>query len=224
MYLTIDEFVEKYPDASSIDYIKCFNKRKPNTKLMALMIEVSKSDSYMWAGPFTSPDGKYWFVCKIQDDSQLLDLNTVAIVNAKQRQYKLYSKYSYPHGLVEKLFGKNWEIYDYEDKNYEITKCSRSALTHEEMLIMHEYLRTDPVYKHTFDLDAIINYEISFKNDWSKKTTTKEFPVRVYMAGNDDCSYTILHEVWTTALIWVETLSNMQNKEDYIRKNCVFTN
>jgi hypothetical protein len=187
------------------------------------LIEFDKEVSYELAGPFITnkdtSDEKHWATYRITDHTQEDNIRSAEQIDAHQRTWFKYSWYTYRYTnettVVEHVLGKDWDIC-YVGEN----KCSRGQLTHQEYLKIEAFLGREK---------AKLLYEQALEEmnrpscRWANATAHIELPIKLYVCGNDDSSYTKLFATREDALNFVENMSKEPCKMD-LNEEMLFTN
>lgn len=185
------------------------------------MLEFDKKESYALAGPFITGKGteneRHWAAYYISDHSRLGTLKSVKEENLAQKRYYKYSAYTYGWRVVEEVLGKDWFLcYVGEDP----TKlCSRSTLTYQELLKVRNALG---IQKCTELYEERLK---SIEEDrWSDVTPHIELPIKLYLAGNDDSSFTRLFATVEDAVRFVNDVSKNLATSSFLHEEMIFTN
>lgn len=220
-FLTIDEYLEQIPNKKCTqNYIRSFigsgTKTFPPQILKQGMLKVEDESACCWGGPFK---GNYIF-CKIEDYSLTVgELKSLAEIAEHWETYIQYSTHNilYSGRALKKYFPELQEWY-FIQKTKDGSECSRTQFTHSELL---HYLNnaTKEELEHRQQMireereRLITNRELSI-----------ELPIKFFLCGNDDTSWTNYYATSAEALVDFDFLLNEQPDIGYIQRNFVFTN
>lgn len=214
----MEEYFSEYTECR--EYLEMLSNKKyedykmfPPELYKAIMIKWPDNDAFNWFGPF---EGNYVF-CRIEDYTYVYpDIPTEEEIDLKQKTFEMYMSYNIPPKAFSRIFN--------HDKLFFITKgtdgkeYSRSSLTHEEYQKVILELTEEEMKQRDYN----IKHNLKFK--WSLTEVNKEFPVKIYLCGDDDDSYTKLDRNKKEADEEVENLIDINNDMRYIKKNYIFTN
>lgn len=198
----------------------------PPKLIMSGMIDwKDEEDASNWAGPWD----KRYVGCKIENYSLTLDLPTIAMIKEEERKFWFYNSSNIRRDVFRRIFKDHPDFpheYDKQTKNafYLIMKattgqeCSRMEMTQEEV----DYFLANATEEEKRYREMEIENKTKNLNLW-KETPTKEFPVKIYLFGNDDLSYSkVCYNVKEAEKIVNEIIEKPKMK--YIYDNFVFTN
>lgn len=210
MILTPDEYYAKYKD----DYVLNLSYpwgRSLIKQVKCGMLKWSDVDAYRWYGAF---EGNFCFF-RLTDHTNVPDLPTLEEIEKKMLDYKKFSRFSWPYDFPDKILGKDWNIVTLHGQ-----VCSRSTLTQEELNQLVHNANSEQ-FKYWLD-------KTQEKFDWDKTTPSKEFPIKLYLCGNDDDSWTKLFTNLRTAEFYLNQLSGINEFDaptfDIISRDFVYTN
>ncbi len=176
-----------------------------------------KIDASSWGGPFNE---KY-VGCRITDYSFCLNVQTIEVINLQETNRLLYSTYSIPNDSIQRIFSSlpyfkdcghyyGLQMIGIDGKEY-----SRRELTQREL----------EMFLKNANVDELKYYEsrINRKLYRSKEVPTKECPVKIYLFGNDDCSYTMTCPTEDDALEMIYKIVERPSMK-FIQENFQFTN
>jgi len=179
----------------------------------------NEDDASFWGGAWNNR----YAACIVKDYSLCLDIPTVDMVNLKEDKYYKYSLNNIEFSVLKRLFGWRNDFCDNGHYGSFIVvtkdgqKCARSELTHEELEV---FLRHATPEELEYRENKIKEQN---KHSWWKETVTKEFPVEIYMFGNDDCSYTKVCKNGKEAMRIIDEVIRKPSSK-YIHEHFVFTN
>jgi len=141
------------------------------------MVRLHRRNKVCWSSSFDWQGSEYVF-CNITDHSFDLNILTVEQVKLSERVYEQYSKYNIPYSYQEREWTKEHFLVTSKDGSL----ASRGRLTHHE-LVLFNIGCTDVEM-------AYYKNKLKLKNDtWANEEATIERPIKVYMCGTDDTSY-----------------------------------
>jgi len=188
----------------------------PKLVVSGMIDWIDKKDAEFWGGAW---EGQY-AGCRITDYSLCLDIPTLEMVNQQQIKFSKYNSFNIPLYAFERMF--KWRPdcnrHTFIVKTIDGKECSRSELTHIELeTFLRNATPEEIAYRET---------EIQRENkemEWGKEMPTKEFPVKIYLFGNDDCSYTKTCKSDKEALKILQIIVDNPNSK-YIHDNFIFSN
>ena len=193
----------------------------PPELIISGMILWDSDTACNWGGPW---DEKY-VACQITNHTFCYELPSVEQVILTQKVYETYSVYNISHKTFFNLFGWRDDILKDNNGGYRIgfekisssgVRCSRSTLTHRELQTFIKHAPCEEVnsWRHRIE---------NLNCDWYKSTPTKEFPIKIYLYGNDDISYSKCCETSKRA---IQIVKSLIKKPDWkiISEEFVFTN
>lgn len=187
--------------------------------LEAGFIEFDKEVSCELAGPYITEKGtaneKHWAMFRLTDHTKEHKLPSADQIDAHQRTYIKYSAYTYGYGNCTKVFGKGWDISYVGD-----SRCSRGAITHQEYLQLESFLGAEKT-KELYDI-GLEDLDIPVDR-WVNTTPHIELPIKLFVAGNDDTSFTKLFATREEAYNFLESMIKEPCKMD-LNTEMLFTN
>jgi len=172
MIISIDEYCKKYGECS---YLRSLAVKSgnlfPEEILKVGMIKWG-FDAANWAGAWS----KEYAFFKIEDYTPTVGLKTKREIRCSQFERERYSMYNLPYSFTQKL---NNIVKTKDGK-----ECSRSTVSHKELLQFFKEATKEEIKNRKQEIrkDLIEHLEFLIPH--------KEKPIRFYLAGNDDCSYT----------------------------------
>ena len=228
-FLTIEEYCKKFyrdpKDKHMIEYVEslAYRKNRPEVPFppeiyKVGMLEWNNKDADCWGGPF---EENYIF-CRITDHRfEYPAPKSVREINLEQEIYEEYSGYNVPLPARLRIFPYATKPHGYFiQKTWEGKECSRSMFTHAEYTLMMSELTVE----EKAEREQNINYKLKAKYRWALEQPSKEFPIKIYLCGNDDCSYTRVVLNRQEAQKEFKALLSYGNNMNWIRKYYVFTN
>jgi len=208
-----DDYLEK---SLNSEYADCFPPRLVDSGMIDWK---NKEEAACWGGAWE----ERYAACKITDYTLCLDIPTIEMVNCQENKFYNYSLHYIQFQALKRMFGWRKDFIDAGHYGYFLLstkdgkECSRSELTHAEL---ETFLRNATPEELAYREQKIKKEN---KHIWWKETPTKEFPVKIYMFGNDDCSYSKMCKNENEAIKIVNEIIK-HPKMEYIHKNFVFTN
>lgn len=188
MFLTADEFKQRYHDYTSVDYFYGLMnpKRQLNSSKAFPLYPVEcfaiECDSH-WNQPAMTPDGKYWSAVTISDWSRDLDIKSMSEIVAHAITYHKYSKYHFKFAYINDI--------DFNVISSDGTQCNRSRLTHEELTnLLNKESIVDSFYREEKTRLATEQSIV----EWVNTTPSIEMPYKLYVVGIDDSSFTQVYK------------------------------
>ena len=187
MIISIEDHIKQYNKHP--DYLRSkITKTTNGAKLVDYGMMKWSEDAYCWAGDWSG----YVFFSIINYADEYPYLKSMIEINEEEKTYHRYSKYSWPYGFCNKVFGSGWDIINNEDG----TQSYRSRLTHLELLKLREYSLNSKDYN---DNQAYPSYqdkifEAEQEIHWHLECPSMELPIILYMCGTDDISYSKLFD------------------------------
>jgi len=210
MILTSEEYYDKYRDEYVLRLSETWG-RSLIKQVKCGMLKWSDIDAYRWYGAF---EGNFVFF-RLTDHTNDPNLPTLQEIEEKKLNYKKFSRFSWPYDYPKKILGENWDLVEVNGKT-----CSRSTLTQKEL--------DELVALSTYDQLKYYLDKTQEKFDWEKSSPSKEFPVKLYLCGNDDDSWTKLFTNLRTAEFYLNELSGINEFNivifDIISRDFVYTN
>jgi|GEM_PF-6483811 len=221
-FLTIDEYLEKYSQTLSMtNYLMGMAVNKstspfPPEFIKVGMLKWEDGSANCWGGPYK---GNYVF-CKVEDHTFTVgNLKSLAEIAEHWKSYITYSTHNTINGgrALQKYFPEIKDWY-FIQKTTDGKECSRTSFTHQEL---QHYLTNATKEELAYREDRIkekmegliTNYALSI-----------ELPVKFYLCGNDDCSYTGYFPTKDAALKTLEFFIEEQPDISWIQEKFEFTN
>jgi hypothetical protein len=185
------------------------------------MMKWREADAHMWAGPFPGPSCYF----RIEDHSRTQNIQTANQQMVSWKEHTRFCLFSFPHDVRLRLSAMfpNDEvdngsfIEDFPQGDGKTTKVSRTNLTHGELgVILEHCTHREIMHYHNRVVRAGENFRI--------ETPTVERPVKLYMCGNDDTSYTIFCVTIQEALEKLKKLRYIPSNGMLESLGAVFTN
>lgn len=178
------------------------------------MLEFNVKHDYCLAGPFKTKDGRSWAMYRLTDHTREHKLPSREQIEANQRTYEKYNAYTYGWNKVTNILGKDWHLVTLRGG-----PCGRASLTHQEYLRVEKELGKE-------EMDRLYQDALISSNDEKWYTTTPhiEMPVKLYIAGNDDSSYTRLFETVEEGEKYLKELADVPTTSEQITSDMYFTN
>jgi hypothetical protein len=194
------------------------HKAFPPICVMSGMIDwLDEDDAAWWGGPWNDR----YVGCMVSDYSNTMDLPSVEVLQAKLNDYVKYSTRYIDRNLLSRLFSDfKKDIYGWVVESSSGQKCSCSTMTHHQFDIVINAMTDEELRKWRDDTE---NAKMSLYGEFVKAVPCKQFPVEIYLFGNDDCSYTITVQTPQMAKEMVDDILRKPSM-DYVKKNFVFTN
>lgn len=221
MILTLKEYFKKYDTDEKYmrDYLKRLSKINvkgdafPEELVLSGMIKWDEEEAYCWSGPFS----KYFCFFRIVDYTNTCSvLDSIETIKQKEKDYLIYSLYSINNRhTVKRIFPEAVDYFYFEQKSSDGTICSRSEMTHQELLRFLSL--ATPEEKE--EREKYIKEKSKLFNP--KEHLSIEFPVDFYMTGNDDTSYSKLFDTPESALKELNKISENPTF-DFLLKKCKF--
>lgn len=159
-----------------------------------------------------SEGGTRWVYVKVTDFSHDLYLKSTREHIERELSYNRYSRYIWSGRKAFEELGIDFSLSAADGE-----PSYRSSVTHQELMKILEI----PELKEVWD-DA---QEKAIKSlSWHKEAPSKETPVKVYVAGSDDSSYTKLYETLDQAMADIERFKVEGMLEHPEQENWIFTN
>lgn len=220
-YLTIDEYLEKFPlKPNPSEYLRGLaivrKKTFPQELVRVGMLKWEDETACCWGGPYK---GNYVFG-KIEDYSLTCgELKSLAEIAEYWRTYFKYSTYCFQHGSLQKYF-------PYMDRQFSTflqissdgTHCGRSSLTHQELEL---FLSRAPKEEKDYREEKI---KEELEGTITQYTLSIELPVRFYLCGNDDTSYSGYFPTREAAIKDWDYIIEAQPDIGWIQERYEFTN
>lgn len=165
-----------------------------------LMFRVTNGWCYQ---PYYCKDSDtYWVYCKVVDYSSHINLKSKDEIDSQQMRCEKYCKYAWNEEELNEVG------FDYIIETSEGVKCSRSNLTHVQLMKLIEDPKRYKKWKKKID-ELKERLDSNHKSAWSRAIPHVEKPVKIFVEGSDDSSYT---EV-------LSTLEEAMNKIDKWKLN-----
>jgi len=207
-FLTIDEYLKI--DSKHERYIRDFSNVKKDMKLLKIGFIKWVDEPCLWGGAWSDE----YALVRITDYSNHIDLKSYDERVAGLMKYSKYSYYKLPHRLTKEGYISN-------EVMYHDSVCSRSSVNHQEWL----YLQT------LMTEEEQLTYKRKVTDDFERgvKEITMfphvERPYQIYMAGNDDCSYSLAVDTKERAFEIITSLEKNPTWDDLHNKfNFQFSN
>lgn len=207
--LTFDEYLKL--DDRCEEYIRGFLNEYDNIKVVASgFMEWDTEEAFRWAGPWS---GRY-VLAIVKDHSLEYELRTMDERKAMNAAYNKYCIYNFPHRLHSQV-----DLIVYVD-GYAGTKCQRSALTHIERASFLTQMSQDELFAYEAKImQATLDLFQEGEGD-----AYVEKPIRIHLAGNDDCSHSATFATREEALGALADIEANPTFETLTKYNFIFTN
>ncbi len=216
-------FDEKFSTVTKEARWRKFNATKDKSHTPILIVEGMLkwgADAHNWAGPFKNST----CYVMILDCSKLKNLQTKEQHILDVINYTKYNLYSFPYSVRSRLL----EIFPEHSKDintdlchfnttYKGTPCSRSTLTDKELYRIRENCSVKEINEYEI---AIVKHCARYKIN----VPTKETPIILYLAGNDDNSWSLFYTTVSTAINVFNILKRTPNFFTLDRLGAIFTN
>jgi hypothetical protein len=184
------------------------NTRFPIYPVLEIMLRLPGD---RWYQPYWCCESKtYWVYCRVSDHSHDLDLKSAAELRAGQLAQSTYSPYHWTEEQRKKA------RVDLKIKNIDGEVYSRPRLTAEELRRLCK--TPEDADKHR----ELVRYDFIKSIPWIQEVPHIEMPIKIYVAGCDDSSYTEILQTLGEALKKIEKFKKNPPASPW--DNAVFTN
>jgi len=180
-----DEFSHLNKNKDDVENLYNFAKRITcsNTSMDEIFTYRQLEGFVIWDKFETSNWAPAWFdigvLIMVDDHSYACDLPSIRTKKNQLKDDAKYSIYNFPYHIQKKWLEKNRRIVSTDGH-----VCGRSELTYDELEEIKEKMNTTETSEYA-------NNMWKQESHYSDKSfLTKENPVRIYMCGTDDYSYT----------------------------------
>lgn len=185
----------------------------PIYPVLQLMFRVPNGNFYQ---PYYCPESKtYWIYCCVVDHSLDMKIKSAAEIHASQMAFAKYSAFHWTDKqLQDAKIDLTVEYIDKADGKHK--KCRRTSLTAEELKRLCD--KTEDMVRHS---SILRSYGAKIR-PWILETPHIEKPIKIYVAGCDDSSYTEILPTLKSALQKIEKFKKKPPARPW--DDAVFTN
>lgn len=226
----VDEFFDEFSylnkNKEDIENLYNFAKRifVGNSKINEIFTYRQLEGFVLWNKNETSNWSSSWFdkgvLIKIDDHSYNCDLCSLTVAEQKRKDYIKYSIFYLPFSVEKKLVTMN----NTKDNYLKIQSndghiCRRTDMTYEEFISLRANMTPDEYEEHNKNIKKALS-DVA-KNMFS---LTKENPIRIYMCGTDDTSFTCYTNNMKNANRIVENILNTPSMNTIQKAGFFFSN
>ena len=174
-----------------------------------------KKDAFRWSSP--------WFengVLLCVDDCSYNDTPTIGELKERHLKYEKYNAYNLPEKYQKEFFCspiKKGQCRTRLIVSNKLNKCSRAQLTHQEYIEFRYRMNNEEKKEHNNNIK-----HTKFFTDLH--TMSYEYPVKIYLCGTDDTSYSYYAESVKVANDIIDNLTKKPNFDTLEKLGFVFTN
>jgi hypothetical protein len=178
--LPFEEIVAQLPEhtrrgvgrSTNIDYLETMHEH-----ILAEGFIKWPDNPECWAGAYETPEGGYVW-CSVSNSERCYGLKSMAETIAGNEKYATYSAYNLPPYLLS-MSERKVKVHGSECTATQLTRSELDAI----VAVMGKLDREQ--------WEGKVEKLKSSMNSESRGYPTVEYPVKIYLAGTDDCSYSL---------------------------------